>query len=354
MGPKFPTGHEVRETKELWESLDEHAKALEGSVPGPLPASGGGGGEEKPGVEGGIRGQPSQYPKSQQSFFGGVRDATEASSSALIGGGVDSGLESIGGGDFARILVIEGDSGTGKSRVLRDWSEDWHARHPGCPMLYYRVGESKESSMLGAMLQECIAVALSRVPFLAAGDGTPLKPSYLHEAFKASLHLGPILLVIDGLEELLRGIGATSAGLRHPKEASMDWIPPHLPPNVRVVIGSTPDSPGLRKLRIRHDTRFLTLPSLDECHALPACPGDEAVKGGLAMKEAILMHHCGSIHASPKLLLTRSQIRRLIDAPLSHSARYLSVVGREVGGMPQKSEWKPSPHNLVLIHTPCP
>jgi len=152
MGPKKPVGRPLRETRAVWEALDRHAQGVCATSPrhrdpSSLP--------EVPAEE-----RRCLYPRSQEGFF---TAAEESAARAGAGAGDPSGSS---GPPHERVLVVEGCSGSGKSLLLGEWAEEWHARHPHAPMIYLRVGESRDASLLPTVLHEFSEVPGSRLPWI--------------------------------------------------------------------------------------------------------------------------------------------------------------------------------------------
>ena len=107
----------------------------------------------------------------------------------------------------------------------------------------------------------------SRLPWLAGGD--PLSNTYVQRGFASSLHVCPMLLIIDGLNGLRGGdlpnslIGGGRGGSKGITAASeLRWLPLEIPPGVRIIVATTPDDPALNVLSTRRDAEILQMRGL--------------------------------------------------------------------------------------------
>jgi WD40 repeat protein len=132
-------------------------------------------------------------------------------------------------GPERRPLVLHGESGSGKSAVMAKASK----LYTGAGRVIRRfIGASPESASGHALL-----TSLCRQ--IAPGE-TPVEYAKLENEFKERMALAtaeqPLVLFIDALDQL-----AASDPAR-----DMTWLPPHLPPHVKVIVSTTDDVAGLR------------------------------------------------------------------------------------------------------------
>jgi WD40 repeat protein len=134
-------------------------------------------------------------------------------------------LDAIAGyirGPERRPLVLHGESGSGKSAVMAKASQQYQG--PGRVIRRF-IGASPESASGHALLTSlCSQMAL--------GD-TPFDYAQLESAFKERLAVAageqPVVLFIDALDQL-----AASDPAR-----LMNWLPPELPPHVKVIVSTS-------------------------------------------------------------------------------------------------------------------
>ena len=131
-------------------------------------------------------------------------------------------------GDDRRPLVMHGESGSGKSAVMAKASEQY--KGPGRVIRRF-IGASPESASGHALL-----TSLCRQ--IAPGE-TPVDYATLEEAFRERLSAGteqqPLVLFIDALDQLAANDPARD----------VTWLPPELPPNVKVILSTANDGERL-------------------------------------------------------------------------------------------------------------
>jgi tetratricopeptide (TPR) repeat protein len=131
-------------------------------------------------------------------------------------------------GSERRPLVLHGESGSGKSAVMARASQQYEG--PGRVIRRF-IGASPESASGHALL-----TSLCRQ--IAPGD-TPVDYAQLENAFKERLSVAteeqPLILFIDALDQLASSDPAREA----------TWLPPELPPHVKVVVSTTNDGERL-------------------------------------------------------------------------------------------------------------
>jgi tetratricopeptide (TPR) repeat protein len=128
-------------------------------------------------------------------------------------------------------LVILGESGSGKSALLANWAFSYRAAHPDDQVVLHFVGASPASTDWRAMIRRIIG-ELSRRFGLATE--IPDEPDALRLSFANALHMaaakGRLVLILDALDQL------------EDREGALDlaWLPPAIPPNVRLVLSTLP------------------------------------------------------------------------------------------------------------------
>jgi hypothetical protein len=131
-------------------------------------------------------------------------------------------------GEERRPLVLHGESGSGKSAVMAKASQQYQG--PG-RMIRRFIGASPQSASGHALL-----TSLCRQ--IAPGE-TPVDYAQLENAFKDQLKVAtpeqPLVLFIDALDQLAAGDPARD----------VTWLPPELPPHVKVIVSTTGDGEGL-------------------------------------------------------------------------------------------------------------
>jgi hypothetical protein len=130
-----------------------------------------------------------------------------------------------------RVLVIHGDSGTGKSALVAAASQRAKRQYPGAEIVVRFVGATAESaggtSLLGLLCRQLGTV-------YGAGGEVPDDFGSLTELLAARLSLAtaarPLLLFVDGLDQLPAGDPARR----------LTWLPAELPEHVRIVLSTLP------------------------------------------------------------------------------------------------------------------
>jgi tetratricopeptide (TPR) repeat protein len=131
-------------------------------------------------------------------------------------------------------LVVLGESGSGKSALLANWSHNWSEQHPETPVLVHFIGAAPDSgnwmAMLGRLLGEFQRKCGIQIEI-------PDQPDALRAAFANALHMvaarGRLVLAIDALNQLQDRDGAPD----------LFWLPPEIPANVRLVLSTLSGRP---------------------------------------------------------------------------------------------------------------
>jgi WD40 repeat protein len=154
------------------------------------------------------------------------------------------------GGPERRRLVLHGESGSGKSAVMAKASQKY--KGPG-RMIRRFIGASPESAGGHALLT-------SLCQQIAPGE-TPVDYAQLENAFRERLANAteeqPLVLFIDALDQLAASDPAREA----------TWLPPELPPHVKVILSTTGDGEPLPEgplVRLEHMAQSEGAQALDE------------------------------------------------------------------------------------------
>jgi len=149
-------------------------------------------------------------------------------------------------------LVLLGDSGSGKSALLASWVTDYQAAHGADSSLAHFIGASPDSGDWTAMLRRILSELDRR---FGVHLEIPSEPDALRAAFARSLHLiggrATVVLVLDALNQLEDRDGAPD----------LVWLPPVIPPGVRMIVSTLPGRP-LDELR-RRDWPSMTVEPLE-------------------------------------------------------------------------------------------
>jgi len=131
-------------------------------------------------------------------------------------------------------LVIVGDSGSGKSALLANWALRYREKHPDELVLMHFIGATAYSADWALMVRRIMA-ELQRA-FKIEGE-IPDKADALRQAFANWLNMaaarGRVILILDALNQLEDRDGAPD----------LVWLPPLIPPNVRLVLSTLPGRP---------------------------------------------------------------------------------------------------------------
>jgi len=139
-------------------------------------------------------------------------------------------LDAHAGGDGLPLVVVGG-SGSGKSALLAKWATGWRATHPDDLVLMHFVGGTPQSSDWAAMLRRVMGELARR---FGIDVEIPDQPDALRAAFGGLLYMaaarGRVILVLDALNQLEDRQGALD----------LSWLPPVIPPGIRLVVSSLP------------------------------------------------------------------------------------------------------------------
>jgi len=163
------------------------------------------------------RAEQDAYSASRISVYVGRRDYVQSLDAHAAGVGLP--------------LTILGEAGAGKSALLANWAASYRVAHPNEPVVVHFVGASASSGDWASMLRRIIG-ELSRQFGLELE--IPDEPNELRLAFTSVLHRagakGRAVVVIDALNQLEDRGGALE----------LTWLPPAIPPNIRLVLSTLP------------------------------------------------------------------------------------------------------------------
>ncbi len=129
-------------------------------------------------------------------------------------------------------LLVTGEHGCGKSALLANWVRHFREHRPEIPIIAHFVRATPSSVEEPAMLRR-LASELDRTFNLGLDmpeDARGMRGAFSH-ALSAAAARGSAVLVIDGLDRL--------EGKSGPSDAN--WLPEHVPPGMRMVLGCAPD-----------------------------------------------------------------------------------------------------------------
>jgi nephrocystin-3 len=131
-------------------------------------------------------------------------------------------------------LVVQGESGWGKSALLANWALRYHKRHPEDCLITHFVGASTRSADWAMMVRRIMG-ELKR--HFKIRQDVPDRPEDLRPAFANWLHMvaakDRIVLVLDGLNQL------------EDRDQALDlvWLPEVLPAEIRLIVSTLPGRP---------------------------------------------------------------------------------------------------------------
>ena len=134
-------------------------------------------------------------------------------------------------GDGDRPLVILGESGSGKSALLANWATRYRQTHSDVLLIEHYIGATRASGDWAALTRRIMGEFKRRFDM---PQEIPEGTDALRQAFPNWLHMasvrGRVVLVMDALNQLEDRDGAPD----------LVWLPPVMPPNMRVIISSLP------------------------------------------------------------------------------------------------------------------
>jgi nephrocystin-3 len=128
-------------------------------------------------------------------------------------------------------LVILGESGSGKSALLANWTARYRESHHKDLIIEHYIGATPASTDWAAMLRRIMSEFKEK---LGLTEDIPEQPDALRSAFPNWLHMaaakGKVILVLDALNQLEDRDGAPD----------LVWLPPVMPENVRLIVSTLP------------------------------------------------------------------------------------------------------------------
>eukprot|EP00656_Telonema_subtile_P043145 TRINITY_DN49550_c0_g1_i1.p1 TRINITY_DN49550_c0_g1~~TRINITY_DN49550_c0_g1_i1.p1 ORF type:complete len:827 (+),score=149.25 TRINITY_DN49550_c0_g1_i1:62-2542(+) len=222
--------------------------------------------------------------------------------------------------DKGSLVVVVGAPGSGKSEVLSSWAGRTSLSHPDAVVHYIQVGVTNSLRSTDSVLRNASEA------FLSPALDSPLRTS--RAAFLASLHLGPAVLVIDGVERL----------------EDVAWVPDTIPQHTVLVLASTPAAAHV--LLGRADAQLLEWSSLDKASIpaghMPVVELDKYDSAPEACRAEILLRRMDT-HLR---LLSLAQRKRVVAHPLGHEPLFLSMIAAECRAL---SELSQIDENLALF-----
>ena len=154
-------------------------------------------------------------------------------------------------------LVVLGESGAGKSALLANWVARLRGQaKQGSPLvIQHHIGATPASTDWATMVRRILGEFNRRFGLKLE---IPDKPDALRAAFANGLYraavYGRVVLVLDGLNQL------------EDRDQALDlaWLPPELPPNVRLVVATLPGRSLDELQRRAWPTMVVELLSVDE------------------------------------------------------------------------------------------
>jgi tetratricopeptide (TPR) repeat protein len=206
-------------------------------------------------------------------------------------------------------VLMTGVAGVGKSSLLADFARRAEERsvdeRPGvggdaavAPVITHFVGASTDSGALGGMLRRLIGEIADRcgVSVEIPDKLDALRPAFA-EALQRAATTGPVVLVIDGLDQLEdRGGGEW-----------LTWLPPLLPTNVHIVVSARP-GPAVEEA-MQRGWRVIEVDPLGE-----------------AERRELVAAHLRQYRKS----LPRQAVERIVAAQASGNALFLRVLLEEL------------------------
>ncbi|MFH2057647.1 MAG: tetratricopeptide repeat protein [Pseudomonadota bacterium] len=130
-----------------------------------------------------------------------------------------------------QLLVVLGESGSGKSALLANWIAHYQKKYPDTFLLTHFIGSSTDSTDTIAMLRRIMQEIKDRYNLQM---DIPDKPEELRSQFPNWLSMaaaqGGLVLVLDALNQLEDKDNA----------AELLWLPEFIPPEVRLIVSTLP------------------------------------------------------------------------------------------------------------------
>lgn len=216
-------------------------------------------------------------------------------------------------------LVITSPSGCGKSALLANWAQNYQKNHPQAIIIQHYIGATNISSDWAMLVRRLMAEFNRHFDLQLT---FPLDPIALRTAFTNSLFLvaqkGDIVLILDGLDHLEESPGAGARELL--------WLPARLPPNVHLLLSTTP-GPALEEAQ-RRDWGIMNLQEFSEqesANFIETYLGTFAKQLNPAQVDRICNNHLSRNPLFLKVLLEELRqfgVHELLDQQINH---YLQV-----------------------------
>ena len=135
-------------------------------------------------------------------------------------------------------LVIQGDSGLGKSSLVAYLANYYRTKHPGAVVIQYHIGALDSSGSASSVMSHIIEELRER---FSIDEELPASQSALEKGFSNWLyraeHLAreeelPVLIVIDALNQLSE------------QEQHLSWLPERWPSGISLMLSTTPEGAG--------------------------------------------------------------------------------------------------------------
>lgn len=199
------------------------------------------------------------------------------------------------------VLVVEGQSGSGKSALLANWIHRWRNAHPEDSVFYHFIGCDAASTRLRNLLTRLLVACAASVDEAQrlVNEETDAMVAALSETVAAAAHAlvhrveapGRFVIVLDALNQLENETFAWLSG-RHVHK--LGWLPRAWPDNVRVIVSTLPGA-------CQDELRTRGLPRLETYPLAPAdCQGFIERKMRAASKN-LTPEQCSVILANPNV-----------------------------------------------------
>lgn len=128
-------------------------------------------------------------------------------------------------------LVVVGDPGAGKSALLANWAQAYRKRFPDQQVILHFVGASAASADSIALMQRILGELRRQ---LGLEVEAPARAAALRLAFANAMCMAAararVVVVIDGIDAIEHSDGGPA----------LAWLPPLIPPNVRLIVSAQP------------------------------------------------------------------------------------------------------------------
>lgn len=195
------------------------------------------------------------------------------------------------------VLVVEGESGSGKSSLLANWA---NTRDKDYTILYHNLSECGQSEPGFAMVRRCLRL-LSNTD----GINTEVNQNYEEATYSLSEIISEqdgkgrnLIIILDGLDRI---------STTHLAQC-LSWIPRKMA-NIKIICSAITDSPACKFLRGR-EYPFLKVPSLT-----------------LAQRESLIVEYLHKYHSKR---LTQTQVATVAMAPIAGKPAILCTMLNEL------------------------